>query len=333
MYQRDLDEKLLDRGLKDVVEKCVNEVGVDVNTSSIHLLKYVAGLNDSRAKAILDAARTQGGFRSRAEIAAVKGIGPVTFRNAAGFLRIPSADNPLDMTCVHPDQYTTITRILQMIGFTKKHGKLMPAHIGSKLIRELFEDVSDWNSIAQTIGVDLSEVVDMIYWLSFNSPFSSSDELNLKGVTMHKFRRLCDIGQPSHLKTATVIAEEKLHENKGIEVGSVVFGTVRNIAAFGAFVDLGTQGRLAMKGLSGAAVEKMKTGLLHSSVVDLGGLTVGQRIQVIIREIDELRGRVSLAPFQGSSSTSIKSTESSGKRKCNDDYKVIVMFLKLIAYL
>ena len=147
------------------------------------------------------------------------------------------------MTCVHPDQYTKITKILQMIGFTKSHGQLLHAHIGSKLLRESFEAASDWNTIAQTIGVDLSEVIDIIYWLSFNSPFSSSEELNLKGVTTHKFRRFCDIGQPSHLQTATVIVEEKLRESKGIEVGSVVFGTVRNIASFGAFVDLGIHGR------------------------------------------------------------------------------------------
>ena len=238
MYQRDLDQKELDRGLKDVVEKCVNEVGVDVNHSSIHLLKYVAGLNASRAKAILDTARSHNGFKCREDIAKVKGIGPVTYRNAAGFLRIPFGTHPLDNTCVHPDQYKTVDKILRSVGFTKTHGELMHAHIGSKLIRDSFESVSDWSYIAQTIGLELSEIVDIVYWISYNSPFSSFDKLKLKGVTIQKNRKFCDVGQPSYLKTATAIAEEKSNENKGIEVGCIVTGTIRNITAFGFFKSL-----------------------------------------------------------------------------------------------
>jgi protein Tex len=103
MYQRDLSDKALDQRLSDVVSICVNEVGVDVNSSSIHLLQRVSGINHSQAQSIIDFRKTSGEIRSRKDLLKVKGIGPAAFKNASGFLRIKDGSNPLENTCTHPD--------------------------------------------------------------------------------------------------------------------------------------------------------------------------------------------------------------------------------------
>lgn len=111
-YQHDVNQKKLDESLEAVVESCVNQVGVDVNNASAALLEYVSGISKKIAKNIIDYKNEKGLIKSKKEIGKVKGIGPKTFEQCAGFLRVPESDNPLDNTGVHPESYKAATALL-----------------------------------------------------------------------------------------------------------------------------------------------------------------------------------------------------------------------------
>ena len=110
-YQHDVDQRQLQESLETVIESCVNKVGVDLNTSSWTLLRFVAGITERSAMNIVKHRNEKGSFRSRAQVLEVAGIGPKTYEQAAGFLRIRDGDNPLDMTAVHPESYPVVEQI------------------------------------------------------------------------------------------------------------------------------------------------------------------------------------------------------------------------------
>jgi len=114
-YQHDVDQRQLQTSLEGVIESCVNRVGVDLNTSSWTLLRYVAGITERTAINIVKYRDEKGRFRSRAQVLEVSGIGPKTFEQAAGFLRIRDGDNPLDTTAVHPESYPVVVQIAQSL--------------------------------------------------------------------------------------------------------------------------------------------------------------------------------------------------------------------------
>lgn len=114
-YQHDVDQRHLQESLENVIESCVNRVGVDLNTSSWTLLRYVAGVTERTALNIVNHRNQNGRFRSRVELLKVSGIGPKTFEQAAGFLRIRNGENPLDMTAVHPESYPVVEQIAQSL--------------------------------------------------------------------------------------------------------------------------------------------------------------------------------------------------------------------------
>jgi uncharacterized protein len=117
-YQHDVDQRRLKQSLEASVESCVNRVGVDLNTASWALLRYVAGINERTALKIVEYRNTNGKFRSRVQLTAVPGFGPKTFEQAAGFLRIRGGDNPLDITAVHPESYGVVEKIATSLGVT-----------------------------------------------------------------------------------------------------------------------------------------------------------------------------------------------------------------------
>ncbi len=117
-YQHDVDQKNLQQGLETVIESCVNRVGVDLNTASWTLMRYVAGINERTAINIVKFRNENGRFRSRVQLKAVPGIGPKTFEQAAGFLRIRGGENPLDMTAVHPESYPVVEQMAQSLNVT-----------------------------------------------------------------------------------------------------------------------------------------------------------------------------------------------------------------------
>src|SRR5436190_6847630 len=115
-YQHDVEQKKLLQGLESTVESCVNRVGVDLNTASWPLLRYVAGINERTAQKIIAHRNEHGRFRSRFQLTAVPGFGPKTFEQAAGFLRIRGGDNPLDITAVHPESYAVVEKMASSLG-------------------------------------------------------------------------------------------------------------------------------------------------------------------------------------------------------------------------
>ena len=115
-YQHDVDQRQLQQSLETVIESCVNRVGVDLNTSSWTLLRYVAGVTERTALNIVQYRDQNGKFRSRAQLNSVPGVGPKTFEQAAGFLRIRDGENPLDCTAVHPESYAVVEQIATTLG-------------------------------------------------------------------------------------------------------------------------------------------------------------------------------------------------------------------------
>ncbi len=118
LYQHDVNPKQLKETLESVIASCVNFVGVDLNTASVALLRHVSGLNQLTARRIVEYRKEHGPFSGREQLTQVEGIGPATFTQAAGFLKLPEGENPLDRTWVHPESYPVAIKLLEKFEFT-----------------------------------------------------------------------------------------------------------------------------------------------------------------------------------------------------------------------
>ncbi len=202
-YQHDVNQARLVRTLEKVVEDCVNSVGVDLNTASMPLLTQVSGLNRTLAENIISYRDENGAFRSRKQLKKVPRLGEKTFQLAAGFLRIPDGDNPLDASAVHPESYPVVERII------KECGRALGGIVGdSGFLRGLqARDYTD-----ERFG--LPTVVDILA------------ELDKPGRDPRP-----------EFKTASF--QEGVEDIKDLQAGMILEGTVSNVTNFGAFVDLG----------------------------------------------------------------------------------------------
>lgn len=202
-YQHDVSGGKLARSLDAVVEDCVNAVGVDLNTASVPLLTRVSGLNETIARNIVEHRDRNGAFRSRKQLLDVARLGPKTFEQAAGFLRIREGDNPLDTSAVHPEAYPLVERIL------KKTGKDLGSVIGdARFLRGLnAEDFTD-----ERFGVPTIEDI---------------------------LKELEKPGRDPRPEFKTATFQDGVEELKDLETGMVLEGVVTNVTAFGAFVDIG----------------------------------------------------------------------------------------------
>jgi len=202
-YQHDVEQAALKRSLDDVVESCVNRVGVDVNTASAQLLTYVSGVGPTLARNIVTYRNEHGAFASRKELRKVKGLGPKAFEQAAGFLRIPHGAHPLDASAVHPESYPIVDRMSADLGCTV-----------ADLLRkdELRKKIQPERYCTATVG--LPTLRDIL------------DELAKPGRDPRE--------QFTLFRFADGIA---LLED--LEVGMRLPGIVTNVTAFGAFVDIG----------------------------------------------------------------------------------------------
>ncbi|AFR49358.1 Transcriptional accessory protein [Gordonia sp. KTR9] len=202
-YQHDISETLLARSLGAVVEDAVNAVGVDVNTASVPLLSRVSGITAGLAESIVAHRDTNGAFRNRKQITAVPRLGPKAFEQCAGFLRIADGDNPLDASSVHPEAYPVVTRIIEKVGTD---------------VRSLIGDTATLTTLRPEEFVDETfgrpTVVDIIA------------ELDKPGRDPRP-----------EFKTATFATGIK--KVSDLTPGMVLEGQVTNVAAFGAFVDVG----------------------------------------------------------------------------------------------
>ncbi len=202
-YQHDLNPLALARRLDAVVEDCVNAVGVDLNTASVPLLARVSGLSPAVAASIVRWRDAHGAFRGRKQLLDVAGLGPKTFEQAAGFLRIRDGDNPLDMTGVHPETYVLVEKMIAATG--RPIDRLMGASDVLKTLKpEAFADE----------GFGAITVKDILA------------ELEKPGRDPRP-----------HFQVARF--NEGVHDLKDLKPGMLLEGTVSNVAQFGAFVDLG----------------------------------------------------------------------------------------------
>ena len=249
-YQHDVNQSELARQLDAVVEDCVNAVGVDLNTASVPLLSRVSGLSPAVARAVVRWRESHGAFRNRRQLLDVSGLGPKTFEQSAGFLRIRGGDNPLDMTGVHPETYPVVERILTHTG--RPVGELMGRAEMLKTLRpELFAN--------EQFGV-----------------------ITVKDI-------LGELEKPGRdPRPAFQVARfnEGIEDIKDLQPGQVLEGTVSNVAAFGAFVDLGVHqdGLVHVSQLS------------HKFVSDAREVVkTGDIVKVKVLEVDVARQRISLS--------------------------------------
>jgi uncharacterized protein len=248
-YQHDVNQGDLARSLDAVVEDCVNAVGVDLNTASVPLLRRVSGLSPSVAASVVRWRDANGSFRNRAQLMQVTGLGAKTFEQSAGFLRIRGGDNPLDMTGVHPETYPVVEKILQHTGLPV--GELMGrGAIVAGLRPEMFAD--------GIIGVPT--VRDILV------------ELEKPGRDPRPEFRAAKLN-------------DNVLEIADLREGMVLEGTVSNVAAFGAFVDLGVHqdGLIHVSQLSERFVSDAR------EVVKTGAI-----VKVKVLEVDLARKRISL---------------------------------------
>lgn len=207
-YQHDINTKLLAQKLSDVVESVVNYVGVDLNTASVELLSYVAGINSSVAQNIVDYRTNVGKFNNRSQLLKVKRLGAKTFEQCAGFLRISDGDNALDNTAIHPESYHIAKQVLDKCAIDI-------AEVGNQDIKAKLNKLS-LNKLAPELGTGLPTLQDVIDNL-IKPGRDPRDELPLP-----VFRQ--DILNINDLKT-----------------GMELKGTVLNVVDFGAFIDIGLE--------------------------------------------------------------------------------------------
>ena len=248
-YQHDVNQSDLARSLDTVVEDCVNSVGVDLNTASVPLLARVSGLSQTVAKSVVRWRDANGAFASRADLLKVTGLGAKTFEQSAGFLRLRGGDNPLDMTGVHPETYAVVERIMQHTG--KPVAELMGrADMLKTLKPELFAN--------DKFGV--ITVKDIL--LELEKP-----------------------GRDPRPSFKVARFNDGVEDIRDLREGMELQGTVSNVAAFGAFIDIGVH----------------QDGLVHVSQLSHKFTTdarevvkTGDIVTVRVTEIDVARKRIGL---------------------------------------
>lgn len=204
-YQHDVDQGKLKDSLDQTVISVVNQVGVELNTASEHLLSYVSGLGPKLAENIVEFRNENGVFESREALKKVKGLGPKAFEQSAGFLRISDAKNPLDNSAVHPESYGVVRKI-------------------AKDLKLSIDELVGATSVLE--GVDLNKYV--------------TGETGLP--TLNNIREsLGKIGRDPRGKAKVFSFDPRLHKVEDLKEGMVVPGIVTNIAGFGAFVDIGVK--------------------------------------------------------------------------------------------
>jgi uncharacterized protein len=265
-YQHDMDKKRLDSVLGGVLEDCVNSVGVDLNTASVSLLKYVAGLNSGIAKNIVAYREENGKFTARAQLLKVSKLGAKAYEQCAGFLRIPDGKNIMDNTAVHPESYEKAEKLLSLFGYADKDvrdGKL--AELPQK-VKAYGEDKA-----AEYCGLDKATMNDII------------SELVKPG------RDIRDSLPQKQLRKDIMSIDD-------LEVGMIVDGTVRNVIDFGAFVDIGVHqdGLVHISEITDRFIK-------HPSDV----LKVGQQVKAVIITLDKKKQRIGLSLKQVSTKKTV----------------------------
>jgi uncharacterized protein len=265
-YQHDLGETRLARSLDAVVEDCVNAVGVDVNTASAPLLARVSGIGSGLAQSIVQHRDANGSFKSRKALKQVPRLGPKAFEQCAGFLRINDGEDPLDASGVHPEAYPVVRRIL---GVTKSDIKAL---IGNA---EIVRQLKPQTFVDETFG--LPTVTDIL-------------------------RELEKPGRDPRPAFKAAVFKEGVETLKDLKRGMILEGTVTNVAAFGAFVDIGVHqdGLVHISAMSKAFIKDPREVVKSGDIVKVKVLEVEvarKRIALTLR-LDDETGAKSGRPAQ-----------------------------------
>ena len=205
-YQHDVTPKKLNKSLNFVVTQAVNQVGVNINTASKSLLMYVSGLNKSAAENIVSYREKLGRFSNRKDILGVPKLGPKTYEQAVGFLRIPDSDEALDMTAVHPESYKKAKAIMKMYGIT---GDMF----GKAEVKEIVKGI-DKSRLMRDLEIDMYTLTDILD--AFVAPLRDPRD---------------EFSQP--------VLRQDILKIEDLTIGMQLEGTVRNVVDFGAFIDIG----------------------------------------------------------------------------------------------
>jgi len=263
-YQHDVSQSKLARNLDAVVEDCVNAVGVDVNTASIPLLTRISGLNASLASNIVSYRDANGAFKSRNELKKVPRLGDKTFEQAAGFLRVPNGDNPLDSSSVHPEAYPVVEKIIVDL---------------NKSIKEILGDSRALKGL---------------------NPSKYTNERFGLPTVQDIFKELEKPGRDPRPEFKTATFADGVEKVSDLRPGMILEGVVTNVAAFGAFVDIGVHqdGLVHVSALSNTFVKDP-----HSIV------KAGQIVKVKVMEVDLQRQRIALTMRMGDEPSQVKRHE------------------------
>lgn len=255
-YQHDVTVKRLDESLKNIVEDCVNNVGVDLNTATPALLSYISGINSGIAQNIVAYRDETGKFKSRKELLKVKRLGAKAYEQCAGFLRVDSSKEPLDGTSVHPESYEACKKLMTILGYDGKD-------LSGKNIESIDEKVKEVgvSNLAKEVGIGEPTLLDII-------------------------KELKKPGRDPREEMPKPIFKTGVMELSQLKKGMKLLGTVRNVSDFGAFVDIGVHqdGLVHKSQLSDRFVKH------PLDVVKLGDV-----VEVTVIDIDEKRNRISLS--------------------------------------
>jgi uncharacterized protein len=250
-YQHDVDQRQLAESLEKTIESCVNRVGVDLNTSSWTLLRHVAGISERTALNIVSYRNEKGSFRSRTQVLEVPGIGPKTFEQAAGFLRIRNGDNPLDMTAVHPESYPVVEQIALSLKVTVREVIEQP---------KLLENVDRKQLSAGTYTLD-----DIL--IELRKP-----------------------GRDPRDKFVAPSFNDDVRGFDDVTPGMVLEGVVTNVTKFGAFVDIGVHqdGLVHISELSNRYIKDPSEAVKTGQIVKVKVLSVDTKAKRIALSIKAL---------------------------------------------
>jgi protein Tex len=256
LYQHDVSPKQLKESLDAVISSCVNFVGVDLNTASVPLLRYVSGLNQLTARRIADRRKEKGAFTTRDELIEVEGVGAATFTQSAGFLKIGDGPHPLDRTWVHPESYEAATRLLQTFGYAPE------------VVRDKQQLPELRAKLAEADVPQLSKDLEI-------GEFTLRDIIEALGRPERDPRD--DLPKP--------IFKKGILKLEDLAAGMELKGTVLNVVDFGAFVDIGLKDS-GLVHISQLANRYIKSP--HDVV------SVGDVVTVWVMSVDQDRKRVSL---------------------------------------
>lgn len=262
-YQHDVNQKRLEEQLTNVVEDCVNSVGVDLNTATPSLLGYVAGVSSAIAKNIVAYRDENGKFKSRKEVLKVKRLGEKVYEQCAGFLRISGGVNPLDNTAVHPEAYEVTQRLLKLLDYDLE-----------ELKKSALKDIEE--KIAVYGGDNLDKGLREL-----------SEQLEIGIMTLRDIvEELKKPGRDPRDEMPKPLFRSDVLKMEDLAAGMIMSGTVRNVVDFGAFVDIGVK----------------QDGLVHISELcdrfvkhPMEVVSVGDTVSVKILSVDFNRGKISLS--------------------------------------